>query len=111
MKTSQELFEIAGIGIHACTTLIRHGLADMFKNTGRFTDHSNCNGYSCHQVCFRIHRCKSAGPGRPNGHVHTSHNEMAPALLKTHAVPNTRRDINKQFQKNLLQKDKIFVRV
>ncbi|GFS48475.1 hypothetical protein TNCV_2297871 [Trichonephila clavipes] len=32
----------------------RHGLADMFENNGCFTDRSNSDGYSCHQVHFRI---------------------------------------------------------
>ncbi|GFX60668.1 hypothetical protein TNCV_4917181 [Trichonephila clavipes] len=42
------------IGMHARTTPMRHGLADMLENTGCFTDRSNSDGYSCHQVHFRI---------------------------------------------------------
>ncbi|GFU11495.1 hypothetical protein TNCV_4742341 [Trichonephila clavipes] len=32
----------------------RHGLADMFKNTRHFMDCSIINGYSFHQVHFRM---------------------------------------------------------
>ncbi|GFV03280.1 histone-lysine N-methyltransferase SETMAR [Trichonephila clavipes] len=40
--------------MYAITTLKRHGLADMFENTGRFTDRCNNDEYSCHQNHFRI---------------------------------------------------------
>ncbi|GFW04917.1 hypothetical protein TNCV_4881521 [Trichonephila clavipes] len=46
--------EIAAIGMNARTTTTRHGLADMFENTGCFTDRSISDGYSCHKVYFRI---------------------------------------------------------
>ncbi|PRD36136.1 UNVERIFIED_CONTAM: hypothetical protein NCL1_09537 [Trichonephila clavipes] len=37
IKASQKVFEIAPIGMYARTT---QGWADMFENTGRFTDRS-----------------------------------------------------------------------
>ncbi|GFW65623.1 hypothetical protein TNCV_3550461 [Trichonephila clavipes] len=40
--------------MHARTMPMRHGLVDMFENTGRFLDRSNNDGYSVHQVHFRI---------------------------------------------------------
>ncbi|GFW62700.1 hypothetical protein TNCV_2624631 [Trichonephila clavipes] len=48
--------------MYANTTPTRQGLADIFENTGRFTDRSNSDGYSCHQVQFRfdgrvVNRC------------------------------------------------------
>ncbi|GFS79681.1 hypothetical protein TNCV_4241391 [Trichonephila clavipes] len=40
--------------MYARTTPTRHGLADMFKNTRSFTDHSSSDGYSGHQIHFRF---------------------------------------------------------
>ncbi|GFU90700.1 hypothetical protein TNCV_3089861 [Trichonephila clavipes] len=57
IKQSQEVFEIAGIGIYAHTTPTRHGLADMLKNTRCFTNCCSSDGYSCHQVHFKIDGC------------------------------------------------------
>ncbi|GFX03530.1 histone-lysine N-methyltransferase SETMAR-like [Trichonephila clavipes] len=37
-NASEKMFEIAAIGMYARTTPTRHGLVDMFENTGRFTD-------------------------------------------------------------------------
>ncbi|GFT59979.1 hypothetical protein TNCV_4179961 [Trichonephila clavipes] len=54
LKHLPRSFEIAAIGMYACTTPTRHGLADMFENTGCFTDRSSNDGYSCNQVHFRI---------------------------------------------------------
>ncbi|GFW97917.1 hypothetical protein TNCV_1426801 [Trichonephila clavipes] len=51
---SQEAFEIAAIGMYARRVPTRHGLVDIFGNTGCFADRSNSVGYSCHQVNFRI---------------------------------------------------------
>ncbi|GFU41447.1 hypothetical protein TNCV_4585961 [Trichonephila clavipes] len=42
--------------MYARTTSTRHGVEDMFENTGSFTDRSSSVGYSCHQVHFRIDR-------------------------------------------------------
>ncbi|GFY05205.1 hypothetical protein TNCV_2206511 [Trichonephila clavipes] len=53
---SQEVFEVTTIGMYARTTPTRHGLADMFENTGHFTDRSSSDGHSCHQVHFIIDR-------------------------------------------------------
>ncbi|GFW20019.1 histone-lysine N-methyltransferase SETMAR [Trichonephila clavipes] len=47
-------FEIAGIGMYARTTLMRHELVDMFGNTVRFMDRSRSVGYSNYQILFRI---------------------------------------------------------
>ncbi|GFU95644.1 hypothetical protein TNCV_3333091 [Trichonephila clavipes] len=38
------------------TTPTRHGLADLFENTECLTDRSSSDGYSCHQIPFRIDR-------------------------------------------------------
>ncbi|GFV09259.1 zinc metalloproteinase nas-15 [Trichonephila clavipes] len=42
--------------MYARTILTQHRLADMFENTERFTDRCSSDGYSCHQVHFRIDR-------------------------------------------------------
>ncbi|GFX23462.1 hypothetical protein TNCV_3769381 [Trichonephila clavipes] len=40
--------------MYASTTLTRHGLTDTFENSGNFTNRNNSDGYSCHQVHFKI---------------------------------------------------------
>ncbi|GFV98472.1 hypothetical protein TNCV_624311 [Trichonephila clavipes] len=45
------------IGMDALTAPTRHGLADMFENTGCFTDHRSSDEYLCHKVHFRIQGC------------------------------------------------------
>ncbi|GFU41157.1 hypothetical protein TNCV_3899691 [Trichonephila clavipes] len=103
VKASQEVFEIVADDMYARTTPTRHGLTDILENIGRFSDHSSNNGYSCHQVNFRIdwHVVLNAFKDTPekknqgiwdakrwdyhaqspclemfdpNGHVHTFHN-------------------------------------
>ncbi|GFW43731.1 hypothetical protein TNCV_4770801 [Trichonephila clavipes] len=49
-----KLYEIAAIGLYARMALTRHGLADLFQNTGRFTNRSSSDGYSRHQVHFSV---------------------------------------------------------
>ena len=46
IKAWQQAVEIAAFGMYASTATTRKGLADMLKNTERFTDHSNCDRYS-----------------------------------------------------------------
>ncbi|GFU01027.1 hypothetical protein TNCV_1816471 [Trichonephila clavipes] len=53
-ETSQEVFEIAAIGMYTRMIPTRYGLADIFENTGCFTDRCGSDGYSCHQFHFRI---------------------------------------------------------
>lgn len=57
IRASQEVFEIAAIGEYASTTQTWHGLADMFKNTGSFTDRSSRVGYLCLYVHYRVYEC------------------------------------------------------
>ncbi|GFS79443.1 hypothetical protein TNCV_2369801 [Trichonephila clavipes] len=53
IKASKAVFEIAGFGMYALATPTRHGLADMFENTGLFSYCSSSVGYSYHQIHFR----------------------------------------------------------
>lgn len=46
MKASMEMFETAATGKYARTTPTRHGLTDMFENTGCFTDRNSSGEYS-----------------------------------------------------------------
>ncbi|GFS88535.1 hypothetical protein TNCV_1461641 [Trichonephila clavipes] len=52
-----DVFEIPAIGMHARTTSMQRELAHMLENTRHFTDHSSNDGYSCHQVHFKIDGC------------------------------------------------------
>ncbi|GFX39438.1 hypothetical protein TNCV_2668001 [Trichonephila clavipes] len=52
VKASDEVFEIATIGMYARTAPTRHGLPNIFENTGHFTDPSSSDGYPCDQVHF-----------------------------------------------------------
>ncbi|GFT80728.1 hypothetical protein TNCV_1539711 [Trichonephila clavipes] len=52
--TSNEVFEIAAICMYVRATPKRHGLVEMFENTGCFTDRSSSDGYSYHYIQFRF---------------------------------------------------------
>ncbi|GFX93901.1 hypothetical protein TNCV_3412641 [Trichonephila clavipes] len=52
VKASEEVFEIATIGMYARTAPTRHGLPNIFENTRHFTDPSSSDGYPCDLVHF-----------------------------------------------------------
>ncbi|GFU31629.1 hypothetical protein TNCV_3282861 [Trichonephila clavipes] len=54
MKASQEVCEVAAIGMYESTTSTRLRLTDMLQNTGCFTGRSSSNGYSYHRYHFRL---------------------------------------------------------
>ncbi|GFV14837.1 hypothetical protein TNCV_4219311 [Trichonephila clavipes] len=57
VKASEEVFEIATIGMYTRTAPTRHGLPNTFENTGHFTDPSSSDGYPFDQVHLENDRC------------------------------------------------------
>ncbi|GFV43061.1 hypothetical protein TNCV_1458901 [Trichonephila clavipes] len=59
VKALQEVLEISVIDMYASTKPKRHGLVDMFENSGCFTDRCSSVKYSCLQVHFRFTEASS----------------------------------------------------
>ena len=115
--------------MYARTIPMRHGLADLFENTGRFMDRSSAEGYSCHLINFRIDGCVIHNALRGTQEKKTTGNKSwdlgshlldqsicsvqmvtyTPSIMRWHPVLMKRntaskrcRDIDKQFRKYLL---------